>query len=139
MWQVLFCLPLSDMMCLAKACHLYSVNKVPQQPWAEADGHRRTRCGQKTYREGGLWGGLEEPPGGSSTRAVSGILCRERGSNRPEQCQCWGCVRILLCPVFAPTGIYPIYKCINGSHLKIHPEIELAMGFFFPLTKMKVL
>lgn len=45
------------------------------------------------------------------------------------------CVRVLLCPAFAPIGIYSIYKCINGSHLKIHPEIELAMGFFFPFNK----
>lgn len=108
---------------------------------AEADGHRRKRRGQKTCREGGVWAGWRNPSGGSSTRAVSGILCEEG-----LQPQTWAVsvsglrVHILLRPVFAPIGIYPIYKCINGSHLKIHPEMELAMGFFFfPLTKMKIL
>lgn len=103
---------------------------------AEADGHRRKRRGQKTCREGGVWAGWRNPSGGSSTRAVSGILCEEG-----LQPQTWAVsvsglrVHILLRPVFAPIGIYPIYKCINGSHLKIHPEMELAMGFFFSFNE----
>lgn len=41
-------------------------------------------------------------------------------------------IYILLCPVFAPIGIYSIYKCTNGANFKTHPEIQLQMGFAPP-------